>query len=185
MPTSTDTFSLVEGARAGDARARSELFDALRARIVLWAASQMSPALRARVEPDDLAQEVLLAIHRDLDAFGGRDRRTFYAWVFRIAENRLRDLADHFGAAKRREVEIPRSAQTTPGTNAARNETVRRLAEAIARLPDDQRRVVQRRRLEEREFAEIAAELGRSENAVRIVYCRALKALRSSLGESA
>lgn len=183
MPTS-DTFALVEGARSGDARARSELFDALRARLVLWAASQMSPSLRAKFEPDDLAQEVLLAVHRDLDGFTGRDRRTFYAWVFRIAENRLRDLADHFGAAKRREVEIPRSSQTTPGTDAARNEAVRRLADAIADLPEDHRCVVQLRRLEEREFAEIAAALGRSENAVRIVYCRALKALRQALGES-
>lgn len=183
MPIS-DTFVLVEDARAGDPRARSELFDALRARIVLWAASKMSPALRAKVEPDDLAQEVLLAIHRDLDAFGGRDRRTFCAWVFRIAENRLRDLADHFGAAKRQEVEVPRSAQTTPGTQAARNEAVRRLARAISALPDDHRRVVQLRRLEEREFGEIAAELGRSENAVRILYCRALKTLRAELGDS-
>jgi RNA polymerase sigma-70 factor (ECF subfamily) len=179
-----DTYALLDGARAGDARARGELFESLRARLVLWCASRMSADLRAKVEAEDLAQEILLAVCRDLDTYQGTDRRSFYAWVFRIAENRIRDAADHFGAAKRQPVELPRSWQTTPGTAAVRNESVQRLAEAIERLPEDHRRIVQLRRLEERDFADIARTVGRSENAVRIVYCRALKALRAQLDES-
>lgn len=180
----SDTFALFIEARGGDPSARGELLESLRARLVLWCASRMSAALRARMEPEDLAQETLLAVHRDFDAFAGQDRGTFYAWVFRIAENRIRDAADRVAAGKRQEREIPVEAVTTPGTAAARREAVLRLAAAIERLPDDHRRVVRMRRFEERSYAEIAAELGRTETAARIVYCRALKALRADLGES-
>ncbi|MCG3133475.1 MAG: ECF RNA polymerase sigma factor SigD [Planctomycetes bacterium] len=180
---SHDTFSLLADARGGDASARSELLDALRARLVLWCASRMSPALRAKIEPEDLAQETLIAIHRDLDGFDGRERAAFYAWVFRIAENRIRDAADRAGADKRREREIPRPPVTTPGTSAARREAVQRLSDAIGRLPEDHRRVVCMRRFEEKSYEEIAAALGRTETAARVLYCRALKSLRAELGE--
>jgi DNA-directed RNA polymerase specialized sigma24 family protein len=41
--------------------------------------------------------------------------------------------------------------------------------------------VLQLLRLEERELPEVAAIMERSENAVRILYCRALKALRARM----
>ena len=37
------------------------------------------------------------------------------------------------------------------------------------------------RRLEERDTADVAKEMDRSENAVRVLYCRALKALKQFL----
>ena len=39
------------------------------------------------------------------------------------------------------------------------------------------------RRLEEREISEVATAMDRSENAVRILYCRALKALKQFLDD--
>jgi RNA polymerase sigma-70 factor (ECF subfamily) len=177
-----DTYALVERARRGEARARSELLESLRARLVLWCAARMSADLRAKADPEDLAQEIVLAVHRDLDAFEGEGRRRFYAWLFTLAENRVRDLADHFAAAKRQAVPLPRRDDTTPATAASRRESVVLLRGAIERLPEDHRSVVRLRRLEELEFDEIATALGRSENAVRILYCRALKGLRAEMG---
>ncbi len=154
----------------------------LRPRLVLWAAGRLSPALRAKIEPDDVAQETLMAIHRGIERFKGRDHRAFLGWVFKIAENRIRDMADHFGAQKRQPV-VPRVdlAQTTASVVAARREEVDKVARALPALAEDYRQVISLRRFEEREVKEIAEIMDRSENAVRVLYCRALKALRSAM----
>jgi len=48
--------------------------------------------VRAHYGPGDVTQEILLALHRDLEGVRGEDGRSFRAWVFRVAENRIRDL---------------------------------------------------------------------------------------------
>jgi RNA polymerase sigma-70 factor (ECF subfamily) len=174
------TNGLVAGALAGDAPARNALLERLRPRLVLWVAARMSPALRATLDAEDIVQEILLAVHRDLPGFRGTPGASFGAWLFRLAENRVRDAADRAGAAKRRAVPLPAGAVTTPGAAASRSESLERLRAAVEALPEDHREVVRLRRLEERDDAEVAAAMGRTENAVRILYCRALKALRAS-----
>jgi RNA polymerase sigma-70 factor (ECF subfamily) len=118
-----------------------------------------------------------------MDRFDGTPGRAFFGWMFRVAENRIRDTVDHFGAQKRQPVPLSPPTQTSPSMAARRVEALDLLRDAIAQLPADYRRVVQLRRLEEREVPEIASAMDRSENAVRILYCRALKALRAALPE--
>ncbi len=168
-------------AREGDAAAREALLERLRPRLVLWASARLGHALRAEAEPEDVAQEALLAVHKRLDEFKGDDRRAFLGWVFTVAENRIRDLADRAGAEKRRRADLPRREQTTPSQAAARAELAGRLAQAVARLDEQYRQVIQMRRFEELEVTEIARRLDRSENAVRILYCRAIAALREGM----
>ena len=153
----------------------------LRPRLVLWAGSRLSGALRAKVEPDDIAQDTLIAINGSIEGFKGRDYRAFLGWVFRIAENRIRDAADHFGAKKRTPGVMLAPSQTSPSTAAARTEEVALVVEAMEDLGEDHREVIRLRRFEEHSVAEIAELKGRSENAIRILYCRALKALRAAM----
>ncbi|MCK6459740.1 MAG: sigma-70 family RNA polymerase sigma factor [Planctomycetes bacterium] len=176
-----ETTQLFARARDGDAEAREALLERLRPRIVLWTSARLGRLLRAEVEPDDLAQDVLLAVHSRLDAFEGSDRRALLGWVFTIAENRIRDLADRAGAAKRQRTDLPRRDRTSPSQAAARAELARNLAAAVARLDEPHRQVIRMRRFEELEVPEIARRLDRSENAVRILYCRAIAALREAM----
>lgn len=176
-----ETTRLLVRAREGDGAAREELLERLRPRLVLWASARLGPALRAEAEAEDIAQEALLAVHRRLDEFRGDDRRAFLGWLFTVAENRIRDLADRAGAEKRRPAELPRRAQTTPSQAAARREMAVRLAAAVARLSEPHRQVIQMRRFEEMDVPEIAKALDRSENAVRILYCRAIAELREGM----
>jgi RNA polymerase sigma-70 factor (ECF subfamily) len=176
-----ETTRLLVRARDGDAEAREALLERLRPRLVLWASARLGSKLRAEWDPDDLAQEVLLAVHKRLDEFKGSDRRAFLGWIFKVAENRIRDLADRVNAEKRQRTEIPRRDATSPSEAAAREEAARRLAEAVARLDEPHRQVIQMRRFEEMEVPEIAKALDRSENAVRILYCRAIAALREEM----
>ena len=177
------TQILLSGAREGDPQALGDLLERIRHRVVLWTASHMSPALRAKVEAEDVTQEILIAVHKSIGDFRGANERSFFAWVFRIAENRIRDQATHFGAKKRQAVPILSFSQTSPSTRAARGEMVTRIRDALGDISEDYRRVIQFVRLEERPVADVAKELGCSENAVRIRYCRALKSLRKAMGE--
>ena len=178
------TQRLILKALDGQENDRGEMLEYLRPRLVLWANSRLSGALRAKVEPDDVAQETLVAIHKSMDRFEGRDHRAFLAWVFRIAENRIRDMADYFGAQKRQPDVILTFSQTSPSTAASRTEEVDKVAGALDHLGEDHREVIRLRRFEERDVKEIAELMGRSENAIRILYCRALKALRTALAEA-
>ena len=180
-----ETTQVLHAALDGEVDARGALLERLRPRIVLWVASRMSPALRAKVEPDDVAQEVLLAVHKGLDRFEHRDQGSFFGWLFRIAENRIRDQVDHFGAKKRQTPEPVSFSQTSPSMAARRREQVGRIVEAVEALPPDYREVIRLRRFQELECRQVAEIMNRSENAVRVLYCRALKALARSIKEEA
>jgi RNA polymerase sigma-70 factor (ECF subfamily) len=177
----TETLLLLDRARRGDDGARESLFQRLRPRLVLWIASRLSAELRASTDPEDLAQEVLLAAHRGLDRLDGEGGPAFYGWFFRIAENRIRDQVDYFRAKKRQVVARAEDPPTSPSMALERDETLARMREAIGRLPDDYRDVLRLLRFEERGVAEAARLLGRSEGAVRILHLRALRALRREM----
>ncbi len=178
------TRDLVVEAVGGDIRARGKLLERLRPRLTLWAAARLSPKLREYVDAEDVVQEVLLAVHEGFEGFRDRGEKAFFGWLFTLAENRIRDLADYAGARKRQAGPVMMTiSETTPATAAIRSETLDRLRAAVARLPEDYRQVLLLRRFEERETTEVALLMGRSENAVRILYCRAIKELRQALAE--
>jgi RNA polymerase sigma-70 factor (ECF subfamily) len=62
-------------------------------------------------------------------------------------------------------------------------EEAERIQEIIQRLPDDYRQVIVWRYQEGRSFGEIAEQLGRSENAVRKLWFRAVERLEQELGK--
>ena len=175
------TGHLLEATLGGEETAKGDLLERLRPRLVLWAATRLSPALRTKVDPEDLAQDVLLNVHEGLGTFRGTERRSFFAWVFTIAENRLRDLCDHHGALKRKLPTPTSLTVTSPSTAAARDEQVTRVHEALARLAPDHQEVIRLRRLQGLPLKEVAEILGRSVNAVSTLYFRAVLALRKEL----
>ena len=183
MPLSP-TRQLVRDWLANDRAALGPVLERLRPRLILWSSSRMSAGLRARLEPEDVAQEILLTIHRSVDGFRGADERSFLAWFFRAAENRLRGLATYFAAAKRQEVERSPLTRTTPSGAVARTEREASLLEAIAGLSGSHRLVIRLRSIEARPFADIAEAMDRTPTAVRVLYCRALKALKAALEAS-
>ena len=56
------------------------------------------------------------------------------------------------------------------------------LGKLVQSLPDDQRRVVERRFVDQRSIREIAHEMGRSEGAIKQLQLRALQSLRARFG---
>jgi RNA polymerase sigma-70 factor (ECF subfamily) len=114
----------------------------------------------------------------------GSDGSTFRVWLFRIARNAI---SNHRRAlARRREApaalaeSVP--AELQPDGIALRREERQRAWAAVARLPADRRRAVVLRYVEEMSTPEIAAVMGRSQGAVRVLIHRALRSVARDLG---
>jgi len=179
------TRNILAGALDGDAEARGALLERIRPRLLLWVTARLGDNLRQKIEPDDVVQEILVAVHKSLDGFKGDSDRAFMGWLFKLAENRIRDLADHFGAQKRQLPPPLSFSQTSPSAVAVRNEMAEIVRNSLEQLNEDYRRVIQLRRFEERSVAEVAEAMERSENAVRVLYCRAVQALREEMARFA
>ncbi len=108
---------------------------------------------------------------------------TFRVWLFRIARN---VIANERRRDRRRPVSsLDEVAEfSAPGDvvdAAAAREAVGAAWEAVSRLPEDRRRAVILRFVDEMSTAEIAAVLGRSEGAVRVLLHRALRSVADDL----
>jgi RNA polymerase sigma-70 factor, ECF subfamily len=143
--------------------------------------------LRARLDESDLVQEALLEAHREFPRFRGSTPAALTAWLRRVVLGTVRHaLRAHLGTARRdvaREEPLgngegPAGGGASPAEEAIRAEQSVRMAEALARLPEEMQQVLLGRHLDDLPYAELAGRLGRSEGAVRVLYTRALRRLR-------
>jgi RNA polymerase sigma-70 factor (ECF subfamily) len=111
------------------------------------------------------------------------DASTFRVWLFRIARN---VVANERRTHSRRPVSSLETAAELHSPDdvaeaAAAREAGTAAWQAVARLPEDRRRAVVLRFVDEMSTAEIAAILGRSEGAVRVLLHRALRSVAADL----
>lgn len=134
--------------------------------------------VRNRDVAEDLTGEVF---HKALAALPTFDWRgiPFSAWLYRIAAN---GVVDWWKAAGKEVLEDPgeqASSQESP-------DEVEHLAELFRmaeQLPADQCRVIEMRFAQGKSIREIAAELGRSEGAVKQLQFRAIEGLPARVGK--
>ena len=114
----------------------------------------------------------------------GEGASTFRVWLFQIARN----VVSNVRRARRRRPEAPLDAAVAmAGPLDVEASATRRLEAvdawaAVSRLPDDRRRALVLRFVDEMSTAEIAGVLGRSEGAVRVLIHRGLRAVARDLG---
>jgi RNA polymerase sigma-70 factor, ECF subfamily len=185
---------LLGQARVGCTDALGRLLELYRNYLRLLARTQIDLTLRVRLDASDLVQETLLEAFRDFQQFAGSTEKELVAWLRRILVRNLADQVKHHKAQARNwgrqeslEALLDRSSSaaeqalsrgiSTPSAQAARREQAVLLADALARLPPDYREVIVLRNLEHLKFEEIAARLGRSAGAVRMLWSRALEKL--------
>ena len=173
--------NLMLALRAGDQAAFEALYRRYRNRLYAFLVRYTGDPAVAQ----DLFQETFLRVFRDRARY--EPRAAFVTWLFTIAR---RLSLDHVRAAGRtKEILIgPPTALATipdiePGPLRAieTEEEARRLAAALAGLPEEDRAILLLSRLEGLRYVDIARVLGTSEGAVKIRAHRALLALRRIL----
>ncbi len=193
---------LLAQAKAGSGESLGHLLQLYANYLKLVVLAQLEHNLRARVSPSDVIQETFFEAHRDFVQFRGTSTPEFLAWLRRILVNNLcRVVEQHLLAEKRdvrREVSLERLAtaleQSTarleqilpdPGASPSRvlqqREAEVALADQLATLPADYREVILLRHIEGLPFEDVGQRMGRTSGAVRMLWLRAVKALRDRL----
>ncbi len=200
--TTESTRKLVARAKAGDEAALSQLLEIHADRLLASVRADLGDRLRQRLESQDVMQEVYLDALRSLDRFVDQGPDSFFAWLRRIAANRLCDVDRRAFQTIKRGPEV-RSADlgrrdrsvahlfdalavsgTSPSGAADQVNNERILKTALDQLSDDQRAVIEYRYLEQLNVAETAAKMDRSERAIRSLCARALIRLRELLSHA-
>jgi len=131
-----------------------------------------------RTETEDITSEVFHQALANLKRFEWRGI-PFAAWLFRIAENLISDRWQRSG----REVADDAAIESAQASAAEIEEVEQRatLFRLVSTLPNEQRRVVVLRFVEQKSIKEVAREIRKTEGAVKQLQFRALSSLRTRL----
>jgi RNA polymerase sigma-70 factor (ECF subfamily) len=196
-PTSdlTRGGDLLAAACAGDAAAFWRLAEGYRPYLRSVAARLLGGRLAGKADASDAVQQGLCAAFEQLPQFGGQGVEQWQGWVLTIVRNEALKLLRYWHQQKRdlrREQPLdagpgptapPAAEDSTPSQRAARREQAARLLAAVERLPPQYREVILLRNFEDLPYADIAARMGRSEDAARQLWERAVRRLREACGD--
>jgi len=192
-------YEQVRRAAGGDGDALQRLIVEYHGSLHGTIGGRMNTALRRHTSPDDILQQAYAEAFKSIRRCSFENPGGFYKWLERIALDQLYNIGRNL-MRDRRDIRrnlsrspggktpasdpvqwLP-SPLSTPSRHLAKREASAAAISSLARLTDDQRKVVQMRFLEGRPVAEIAAELGKSEGAAHMLIKRALDKLAELMG---
>jgi len=179
-------------AREGQQTSLSELLDAHRNYLRLLAASCLHREMQGKADPSDVVQETLLKVHENFHQFRGTTELEWMAWLRRILVRSLTDFQKGFHRHRRNvarerslESDVDRSsamlrnmipaAGPSPSQEAQRRESAALVADALAELEPEDSEVVILRSLHELDWNAIGEKTGRSPDAARMLWARAMQ----------
>ncbi len=170
---------LADRATRGDREAFGQLYDLYLDRIYRYVYYRLGNVRDA----EDLAEQVFLNAWRAMPRFRA-DETPVVAWLIRIAQNAVVDhLRTRRVGAPLDEEMVDQSRWADPVALADLRCTQGELRRAVLGLKPDQQQVILLRFIEDLSYPEVAAALGKSEGAVRVIQHRALAALREALSK--
>jgi RNA polymerase sigma-70 factor (ECF subfamily) len=199
LPGSRRLFTWVATmAPAGDHSEAAPILEKYRAYLELLARLQLGARLWGLLDASDLVQETLLKAHQKWDQARGTSEVQRMAWIRAILANEIADAVRKClrrSEDRRRSIEASlresssrleawlASDSTAPSERVMRQEQWLAMADALARLPEDQRLAVELHHLQDRTIPEISREMNRTPAAVAGLLRRGLKSLREWLAE--
>jgi RNA polymerase sigma-70 factor (ECF subfamily) len=179
-----ETAELFQRARAGGSGDLEAFYERSARKLLPWIRLRMGRTLRAEMESRDILQAVLIKSLDRLDQV--RDPASVMAWLARMADNEIRDHVDYHTRQRRdaaQRVPIDDHVEALPApvrqalSQAIVSEETERVERALESLPEAQREIIVLRMLEELSFRDIGARLGKSEDACRMAFARAMTTL--------
>jgi len=178
---------LARRARRGDPKAAAELLARIRPGVLRYCWAHLGSLGRGDQTPDDVAQDVCLAVFEALSRYEERGL-PFTAFVYRIAAFKVADAHRTASAAATRPIETvpePVDDGLDPEYRAITADLSRRLLPLLNDLTDAQREVIVLRVAAGLSADEVGAVIGKSPAAVRMTQSRAMARLRTWARERA
>jgi RNA polymerase sigma-70 factor, ECF subfamily len=178
-----------------------DVWERYREYLALLARLQLGGRLQGKIDLSGVVQQTLLEAHQAHNAALQLGDRRKAAWLRRLLANNLRDEIRK-ATARVRDVKRERSLeaaleasssrfeawlageQSTPSRHAIREQAQLALADALARLPADQRQAIEMHHLQGLPLASIAEALKRTKGAVAALLYRGLKQMRTLMAEN-
>ena len=184
---------LVDAIQTGDSDALAKYLDLRRPDLLAVIFSKMGPGLQKKVEAEDIYQEVCSTAIRSLKDIKFNDAGPF-GWFCELADRRIIDEQRKFASQKRDSkketgiyakgdddvglVNLLVASITSPSRAFSRNQKEFQLIQALDKLPDTQQQVLELRYSQGKSTKEIAAQIGKSDGAIRVLLTRSLKKLK-------
>jgi RNA polymerase sigma-70 factor (ECF subfamily) len=165
--------------------------------LTLVAEREMDPLVRSKEGASDLVQETFMEAQRAFARFHSNSKEEFLAWLRTLLLNNVADSRRRYRGTQKRSAEREVALETgsssadwrgslaagiaTPSGEFVQRETLDRMRSALERLPDDYRKVVTYRYMDERSFDEIAELMNRTANATRKLFARAIERLQQEM----
>jgi RNA polymerase sigma-70 factor (ECF subfamily) len=187
---------LVRRVLSRDERAAAALYARHERLLRARARRRLVGGMRRKIGESDIVQQTYVAAFEDLGDFEDRGPGSFRRWLERVLDFQVNDeVKRHVGAAKRsahREVSQatgdpaadPAGPEPTPSVHAIAAEERAALAAAMRDLPDDDRRVLDLVHRQGTDFGEAGRAMGRSADAARKLYARAVVRLSQRMRQS-
>jgi RNA polymerase sigma-70 factor (ECF subfamily) len=171
-----DIQALVQRAQANDRAAFGELYELYCPKIYSYIAYHLNGRIEAA---EDLTEEVFMKALQNLSSFQFRDV-PFSSWLYRIAHNHL---IDHIRTSKKQQsVNLDDAEHLLFEKDKLDGRLDRQtLSHALAKITDDQRQIVLMRIVHGLSITETAKAVGKSEDSVKQLQSRGLKALKRVL----
>ncbi|MBI4604342.1 MAG: RNA polymerase sigma factor [Planctomycetes bacterium] len=178
---------IVRRALEGDRSAFDELFRALEDRLRAFIRSRIRSGYRGKLDVEEVLQDTFVRAFQSIGSFRGEDREQLRRWLTGVAQKTVLRAETELAARRRRTLEIQddvASSDVSPSRALRREERLERLRRVIDTLSGDHREVVYLTRIEGLTLKQAAARMGRSPEAVRKLFWRALKQLRGAFPDT-
>ena len=187
---------LVRRIAGGETAAVTLLYERHLPLLRVRARRRLPVALRAKVGESDVIQDAWLAAIQRMPAFEDRGNGSFRRWLEQILEYKIVDeVRRHVEAGSRdarREIALRTNAEavagpadhTSPSMQVANAEETASVRRAVDELPSAYREVVRLIHQEGLTLVEAGARMGRSADAVRKLYGRALAVLAGEIEDT-
>lgn len=182
-----DSIELLARIQRGDRDAWNDLYLRYRDRLLFTIRCRLGPALRARLESEDVLHSVVRAALIDLERFAPKDEGSLGRYLHVCVLNKLKKRGAFFGA-RRRAGDVPLTPDLLsrlPAAGPVRyldHERWDALERALQALPEPMREVVLLRTVHGMGNDEVAAEIGKTPAAATKIYQRAIARIAVAVG---
>ncbi|MCA9009274.1 MAG: sigma-70 family RNA polymerase sigma factor [Planctomycetaceae bacterium] len=188
--------ALLQDARQGSNCSLGQLLQAYRDYLSLLADEELGSDIKVKASVSDLVQESFLEAKRDFGQFKGTSPQDFQAWLRRLLLNNVANVIRSYRGTGKRDVSrevayfdgeyrkhLFAGEQQSPSSMVVKNERFDALAAAMKRLPEHYQEIIQCRNYERLSFDDIGKRMGRSAEAARKLWARAVELLQQELDE--